>query len=135
MWNLSFFILRLPIILMSKKKQKILTIGGLAVSAVLIVGILYLFTPRVDTTLGGKYPGQPYLGGFCGTSTFGPCESNEDCMVGGCSGEVCQSVNEEPVGTPCWWKDCFEDEKYGVSCQCIEGRCQWAKGELEEELP
>ena len=62
---------------------------------------------------------------FCGRSTGGPCRSDEDCIRGGCSGQVCQSKHEEPVVTTCEWKECYDAEKYGARCMCVNGRCQW----------
>jgi eight-cysteine-cluster-containing protein len=63
---------------------------------------------------------------FCGRSTFGKCESDEDCVTGGCSGQVCQSRFEKPVITTCEWKECYNAEKYGMMCKCVEGKCQWS---------
>jgi eight-cysteine-cluster-containing protein len=64
---------------------------------------------------------------FCGSSTYGNCASDSDCMNGGCSGQVCQSRNEEGVITTCEWKDCYSAEKYGLSCKCTNNKCQWSK--------
>ena len=63
--------------------------------------------------------------GFCGLSTHGKCTSDSDCTVGGCSGELCQSKNNEPIETSCEWKDCYDDEVYGVECKCVDNKCQW----------
>jgi eight-cysteine-cluster-containing protein len=62
---------------------------------------------------------------FCGWSTFGTCETDDDCLAGGCSGQVCQSKNEEPVVTTCEWRECYDAEAYGVNCRCVSNRCQW----------
>jgi len=62
---------------------------------------------------------------FCGWSTAGVCSGNSDCMTGGCSGQVCQSKNEEPVATTCEYVDCYDAESYGLSCGCVNGRCEW----------
>ncbi|MEM4500118.1 MAG: hypothetical protein QXD62_02095 [Candidatus Woesearchaeota archaeon] len=64
---------------------------------------------------------------FCGHSTFGRCEKDEDCIVSGCSNEICQSINEESKISACIWKDCFRSEGYG--CKCINNECQWIKKE------
>jgi len=61
---------------------------------------------------------------FCGWSTYGNCSSDSDCIASGCSGQVCQSIYEEPVVTTCEWRDCYNAEKYGLRCRCIEGKCQ-----------
>ncbi|MFB6075943.1 MAG: eight-cysteine-cluster domain-containing protein [Candidatus Aenigmatarchaeota archaeon] len=63
--------------------------------------------------------------GFCGSSTQETCSADADCVAGGCSGQVCQSKNEESIISTCEWKECYDNEKYGLSCQCVEGKCQW----------
>jgi len=63
--------------------------------------------------------------GFCGWSTNGPCQNNDDCIVGGCSGQVCQSKNEPPVVTTCEYSDCYDRIAYGVACKCVENKCKW----------
>ena len=63
---------------------------------------------------------------FCGFSTHGECSTDVDCFVSGCSGEVCQSIYEDEVVTPCIWKECYDAEAYGVSCGCVNGTCQWS---------
>ncbi len=64
---------------------------------------------------------------FCGTSTFGACKIDEDCITGGCSGSVCQSKNEEPNITTCEYKDCYNAEGYNTKCVCKKNRCTWNK--------
>jgi len=64
---------------------------------------------------------------FCGSSTQGPCYSDAECKRSGCSGQICQSAKEEPVGTRCDYKECYNAEKFGMKCGCLDGRCQWAK--------
>jgi eight-cysteine-cluster-containing protein len=63
--------------------------------------------------------------GFCGTSTRGACASDSDCMAGGCSGQVCQSVAEPPVISTCEYRDCYDAQAYGLACACISGKCGW----------
>ncbi|MEM4245452.1 MAG: eight-cysteine-cluster domain-containing protein [Candidatus Nanoarchaeia archaeon] len=62
---------------------------------------------------------------FCGTSTFGSCTTSADCVVGGCSGQVCQSKNEEPVITTCEFRDCYDADAYKLKCECYNNQCQW----------
>ncbi|RLJ10194.1 MAG: hypothetical protein DRP15_00860 [Candidatus Aenigmatarchaeota archaeon] len=64
--------------------------------------------------------------GFCGRSTFGRCSFDQDCVVDGCSNQVCRSVHEDSVITTCEWKECYDHKKYGFSCKCIDGKCQWS---------
>lgn len=63
--------------------------------------------------------------GFCGTSTNGQCSTDSDCMTGGCSGQVCQSKSEEPVITTCEYTECYNAQIYGVTCGCLDNKCQW----------
>ena len=68
---------------------------------------------------------SPKQTGFCGWSTKGSCSNDSECITGGCSGQVCQSKSEEPVITTCEYKDCYNDEAYGVECKCVNNTCQW----------
>lgn len=63
---------------------------------------------------------------FCGISTEGLCSSDSDCITGGCSGQVCQSKNQEPVVTICDMKECYNAAKYGLECKCLNNKCQWS---------
>ncbi len=72
---------------------------------------------------------------FCGWSTDGKCSSDSDCIMGGCSAQVCQSKYEESITTTCEWRDCFDAIKYGLKCRCIDGRCQWSEIEPTKEVP
>jgi eight-cysteine-cluster-containing protein len=67
------------------------------------------------------------LNTFCGLSTLGGCVDDAECVKGGCSGDVCQSINEVPAITTCEWKDCYSAEKYGLKCKCTAEKCQWSK--------
>lgn len=62
---------------------------------------------------------------FCGKSSYGPCQTDTDCVTSGCSGQVCQSRNEEPIVTTCEWRDCYDAKKFNLRCGCFEGKCQW----------
>lgn len=61
---------------------------------------------------------------FCGISTQASCNLNSDCKEGGCSGQVCEAKNESIV-TICDYKDCYNADKYGLSCKCVSGKCKW----------
>ncbi len=63
--------------------------------------------------------------GFCGFATEGACQNDEECVVGGCSSQVCQSKKEEPSITTCEWLDCYRAESFGVECKCVENKCRW----------
>lgn len=64
---------------------------------------------------------------FCGSSTYGKCTSDANCLAGGCSGQVCQSKDEEPIITTCEWEDCYDAGKFGLNCKCLNNQCQWAE--------
>jgi eight-cysteine-cluster-containing protein len=56
------------------------------------------------------------------------CSNDADCMVGGCSNELCGLRGEELVST-CVWKPeftCFEKTK----CGCVDGQCAWKHNEV-----
>jgi len=63
--------------------------------------------------------------GFCGQSTYGKCLTDLDCTKGGCSGEVCQSKDEESIITSCVFRECYNVETYGMQCKCVNEQCQW----------
>ncbi len=63
--------------------------------------------------------------GFCGWSTKFPCQTDEDCLKSGCSGQVCQGKNEPAIITTCEWRDCYDADIYKVKCGCFKGKCQW----------
>ena len=67
------------------------------------------------------------LGGFCGTSTLGACETDAECVTDGCSGQVCRSVSQGPIETTCEYLECYDDITYGVQCGCVNSKCQWKK--------
>jgi eight-cysteine-cluster-containing protein len=62
---------------------------------------------------------------FCGKSTLGACQTDADCIKGGCSGQVCQSKNEESAVTTCEYRSCYDSTKYNINCVCIKNRCMW----------
>lgn len=64
-------------------------------------------------------------GGFCGYSTNGQCNADNDCITGGCSGQVCQSKSEEPMITTCEYRDCYNAKDYNLTCGCKNNQCQW----------
>lgn len=68
---------------------------------------------------------KPQPAGFCGFSTNDSCETDTDCIKGGCSGQVCQSRSEEPLITTCEYRECYDAETFEVNCGCISGQCKW----------
>jgi len=52
------------------------------------------------------------------------CSIDSDCVIGGCSGTLCQSKDSEQFMTTCEWKEeyaCFKE----TVCSCIDGQCRW----------
>ena len=52
------------------------------------------------------------------------CQSDNDCITGGCSGTICQPKDAPPIFTTCEWKDeyaCYKE----VSCSCLNNNCKW----------
>jgi eight-cysteine-cluster-containing protein len=64
--------------------------------------------------------------GFCGWETQGSCKTDFDCTTGGCSGQVCESVHENPAITTCEYNECYDAKAYGARCGCVQGLCQWS---------
>lgn len=61
---------------------------------------------------------------FCGWSTYSPCSIDSDCQASGCNNQVCERVGENTI-TTCEFRECYSAEKYGLTCQCINKKCQW----------
>lgn len=52
------------------------------------------------------------------------CQTDSDCVRGGCSGTICHATSQESMATTCEWKEeygCFQK----VNCGCVEGKCNW----------
>ena len=62
---------------------------------------------------------------FCGTSTYGSCNSDIDCVRGGCSNQYCHSTKETSPITTCEYKECYSAGSFGVECSCVNNQCQW----------
>ena len=71
-------------------------------------------------------PSDRYYDRFEGTHLDNSCDSDSDCIVGGCSGEVCAA---EGAFTTC---EGLSSQPSG-SCGCVEGQCIWAVGSCGEE--
>lgn len=68
------------------------------------------------------------LGGeYYGSSTYGPCQANTDCIISGCNSEICQSLTQEPLASICIFPEKPTPLQIGYDCQCIAQKCQWAK--------
>ena len=64
---------------------------------------------------------------YYGSSTLAPCESSEDCIEGGCNGEICMGTGEEPVMSICVVPDEPLPSELGFVCGCFENLCQWTQ--------
>ena len=70
---------------------------------------------------------QQEEGEFYGSSTYYPCELNEDCLVSGCNAEICQGLEEESMASVCLLPEGPLPSDLGYSCGCFEYQCQWGK--------
>ncbi len=71
--------------------------------------------------------------GFCGYSTNATCSAHSECKSGGgCSGEVCEGINESTI-TACVIFDCYNPQTYNVTCGCVAGMCQWTPDTQEAQ--
>lgn len=67
-----------------------------------------------------------------GNQNMAECDSDSDCITGGCSNTICMPKDQEPIMTTCEYKeeyDCYND----IECRCIAGECGWDKDEEFEE--
>ncbi len=84
-----------------------------------------VFFVRSDGTLEQIKPQKTTMN-FCGWSSYGRCKSDLDCVVDGCSAQVCRSVFEDPIVTTCEWKECYNATKFNLACKCVDGICKWS---------
>ena len=54
------------------------------------------------------------------------CVRDTDCVIGGCSGTICQGKDSEPIVTTCEWKEEYACYKLS-NCLCVSGLCRWEK--------
>ena len=92
----------------------------------ILITLVLLLTIIVVISGCSEAPGEKEdLGGFCGLSTSGFCTADADCVTDGCSGQVCRSTSEEPVITTCEYRNCYNEDEYGLSCGCVNNGCKW----------
>ncbi|VVB67826.1 Uncharacterised protein [Candidatus Norongarragalina meridionalis] len=61
------------------------------------------------------------------------CETDLDCVIGGCSSQLCILKGENDV-TTCEWADyysCFQRDSARSTCGCSNGKCAWDKNTLD----
>ena len=90
----------------------VLAIGGLVL-------FMYLSKP---TIMPSKEPEEYY-----GSSTYGQCQTDNDCYISGCNSEICQSKAEEPIASICILPDKPTPMQLNYGCKCIDQKCQWSK--------
>ncbi|MFH1226229.1 MAG: eight-cysteine-cluster domain-containing protein [bacterium] len=110
-------------------KKQFLYLPLLLLLAILLIGCST--KTASDANINTDQPANPPvvnqpIDEFCGRSTNAPCEADVDCIVGGCSNQICQGKNEE-FFTTCEYSDCYNAEKYGRNCGCFDRACQWIK--------
>jgi len=53
------------------------------------------------------------------------CVTDQDCMAGGCSGQVCTTAaNARNIITTCEWSSEYDCLRL-TSCGCVNGTCAW----------
>ena len=57
----------------------------------------------------------------CKQNNMIECNKNSDCIITGCSSEICSN---KPVMSPCIIKPGYACLKF-ADCMCINNRCQW----------
>ena len=58
--------------------------------------------------------------------------TGEACVVGGCNGELCQDVDEEPLASICIFRPEYVCYKSASCERQVDGKCGWTQtGELE----
>ncbi|MBI2445635.1 eight-cysteine-cluster domain-containing protein [Candidatus Micrarchaeota archaeon] len=53
------------------------------------------------------------------------CQTDTDCVVSGCSGQICQAKSKPPAVTTCEYRDDYVCYKPG-GCLCQAGTCAWS---------
>ncbi len=63
---------------------------------------------------------------FCGSSKTGSyCSQKSDCIVSGCSSQICQSRFDKEEISTCEYRECYDALKYAMECSCMSSKCQW----------
>jgi len=52
------------------------------------------------------------------------CTKNSECVIGGCSGQICSPASKGRMVSTCEWREEYACYKK-TTCGCIEGRCVW----------
>lgn len=75
----------------------------------------------------GLLPPEEEQKEYYGRPTYGNCQTDDDCIFGGCNAEICQSRNEESIVSICLAPEKPTPKQLGYQCRCIVNKCQWSK--------
>ncbi len=64
---------------------------------------------------------------YYGSSTYGQCQTGNDCYISGCNSEICQSKAEELLYSICILPDKPTPKQLNYGCKCVNQKCQWSK--------
>lgn len=64
---------------------------------------------------------------YYGFSTNGFCETDGDCLISGCNGEICHSKTEDTMVSICIVPLRPTPKQLGYDCKCLEEECKWSK--------
>ena len=76
--------------------------------------------PALEARRAAIGPQDPLYDRVEGTAVENRCATDDQCFVGGCSGEVCSA--EATVTTTC---ELVKWPPAAASCGCVEGSCIW----------
>lgn len=65
------------------------------------------------------------VGGAASSSSAAERFVSAECQVGGCSGQICQGIDEEPAVSDCMYRPAYECYKTGRCERQADGRCGW----------
>lgn len=101
----------------NKKRLKILVLLFLCLVATLVIYLNYSTRPFIEKN----------------QTTEIECVTDKECGVGGCSGEVCTTLEKaEEIITPCIWRPEYGCLKL-TSCRCTKGNCNWEENQAYRE--
>lgn len=99
-----------------KRGLPIITAGVTAF--LLIAGLLFLI-PRP-----AKLPDKP---------TVTPSIAKSDCVISGCSSELCVDKKDGDIASTCIWSDSFACVKYSTCERQKDDQCGWTKTEKYQQ--
>jgi eight-cysteine-cluster-containing protein len=67
----------------------------------------------------------PIVADYFVSSTYAACQTEGECKVSGCNGEICQGMGEEEMVSICVVPDKSTPRQLGLECGCRNSQCQW----------